>query len=127
VAGVEASDRVSHALSDISGRTSKVASVMNEIVAASDQQREGIAQVNTAITQMSVGTQAAAANAEESAAAAEELSGQAQTMQEVVSAFAVGGAPGNRSTPSVAVSRPSPLVPPSVRRKPRTSDVFAEF
>ena len=87
VAGVEASDRVSIALTDISERTAKVSLVMNEIVASSAQQRIGVGQVNTAVAQMNAGTQDSAANAEESASAAEELASQAHMMQDVVSAF----------------------------------------
>ena len=87
LAGVQASDRVSVALTDISERTSKVSLVMNEIVAASAQQRIGVGQVNAAVTQMNAGTQDSAANAEESASAAEELASQAHMMQDVVSAF----------------------------------------
>ncbi len=114
VAGVGASNRVSAALSDISDRTTKVTSVMNEIVAATDQQKAGITQVNAAVSQMSAGTQGAAANAEESAAAAEELAGQAQMMQGVVSQFAVGeGASTSGARPAASSAR---AVPPSVRK-----------
>lgn len=87
VAGVGATERVSSALQDIAQRTSNVSTVMATIVAASDQQRQGIGQVNVAVTQLSAGTQSAAANAEESASASEELSGQAQAMQQVVGSF----------------------------------------
>jgi methyl-accepting chemotaxis protein len=101
VAGVGATQRVSSALGDIAAMTSKVSTVMNGIVSASDQQRIGISQVNVAISQMSAGTQAAAANAEESASAAEELSSQAQTMQSVVRAFRLATTSGHRASADV--------------------------
>lgn len=91
VAGVGATERVSSALVDIAERTRQVSTVMNTIVAASDQQRQGIVQVNVAVSQLSAGTQAAAASAEESASASEELSGQAQAMQQVVRSFRLSG------------------------------------
>ncbi len=126
IAGVQASDRVSVALTDISERTSKVSLVMNEIVAASTQQRVGVGQVNAAVTQMNAGTQDSAANAEESASAAEELASQAHMMQEVVAAFKLGkGSPtspsGSRS-PSVAKAR----VRPSLARAEPVHE-FADF
>ncbi len=127
MAGVGASNRVSAALADISERTTKVSTVMNEIVAASDQQKAGIVQVNVAVSQMSAGTQSAAANAEESASAAEELSGQAQTMQTVVRAFVVGNAQ-RQSTPSYASDAGRTLkTPPSAKRGAKRSIPFAEF
>ncbi|MEN6428546.1 MAG: hypothetical protein ABFE13_24625, partial [Phycisphaerales bacterium] len=53
--------------------------------AASQEQAQGIDQVNTAVSQMDKVTQQNAANAEESASASEELSAQAESMKEVVS------------------------------------------
>ena len=126
VAGVGASERVSTALGDISQRTTKVSTVMAEIVAASDQQRVGIEQVNAAVSQMSAGTQGAAANAEESAAAAEELSGQAQMMQDVVRAFVVGktiAAADSATSGNTAAMR----TPPSAARPTRRPSAHAAF
>jgi methyl-accepting chemotaxis protein len=62
----------------------KVGTAMDEIAASVKEQSEGLAQINTAVTQMDKVTQSNAASAEESAAAAEELSAQAETMKEVV-------------------------------------------
>ena len=49
----------------------KVAELVREISAASNEQSQGIEQINTAITQMDTITQQNAANAEESASASE--------------------------------------------------------
>ena len=73
--------------------TKKVAEIITEIAAASDDQSKGIEQVNTAISQMDKVTQANAADAEESASAAEELNAQAEQMLSVVGELSsiVGG------------------------------------
>ncbi len=58
----------------------KVEQLVDEIAAASQEQSQGICQVNTAIAEMDKVTQQTAANAEESAAASEELMAQAEQM-----------------------------------------------
>ncbi len=63
---------------------SKVTALVAEVAAASNEQSQGISQINTAVGQMDKVTQSNAANAEESAAAAEELNAQAEAMKEVV-------------------------------------------
>ena len=59
----------------------KVEQLVDEIAAASQEQSQGIGQVNIAVTEMDKVTQQTAANAEESAAAAEELNAQAEQMK----------------------------------------------
>ena len=58
-----------------------------EITAASNEQAQGVAQINTGLGQVDRVTQQSTAHAEESAAAAEELAGQAKVLQDLVSAF----------------------------------------
>jgi uncharacterized phage infection (PIP) family protein YhgE len=58
--------------------------LVSEIATASSEQHQGIAQVNTAVSQMDKVTQSNAGSAEESAAAAEELNAQATSMQQAV-------------------------------------------
>jgi methyl-accepting chemotaxis protein len=64
----------------------QVTSIMGEIVAASHEQSEGIAQVNLAVTEIDGTTQQNAALVEQ-AAAAGSLQEQAATLQQVVSVF----------------------------------------
>ena len=66
------------------GSSAKVAELVAEIAAASNEQAQGIDQINTAVTEMDKVTQQNAANAEESASAAEEMSAQAETMKGMV-------------------------------------------
>ncbi|HWL16847.1 MAG TPA: hypothetical protein VNR00_14665, partial [Opitutus sp.] len=62
----------------------RVDALVAEIATASQEQSQGIQQVNTTVSQMDKVTQSTASNAEETAAAAEELSAQAVAMQDAV-------------------------------------------
>ena len=59
----------------------KVIELVAEIAAASDEQSQGIKQINTAIQEMDKSTQQNAASAEEAASASEELSAQAMQLK----------------------------------------------
>ena len=82
--GVEISREVAKSLADITDATKKVNDLVSEIAAASNEQAQGIGQINTAVTQMDQVTQQNASNAEESASASEELSAQAEGMKDIV-------------------------------------------
>lgn len=82
--GVKISEKVAHSLAAIVQKAQKVDGLVAEIVTASQEQSQGIAQVNTAVGQMDKVTQANASSAEETAAAAQELKAQAAIMQENV-------------------------------------------
>ena len=82
--GADISAKVAKSLEEIVGKARQVDEMAGEVAAASQEQSQGIAQVNTAVTQMDKVTQSNAANAEESAAAAEELTAQAETLKEAV-------------------------------------------
>ena len=70
--------------SSVSKSASKVAELVAEISAASNEQAQGIEQVNTAVAEMDKVVQQNAANAEESASASEELNAQAKQMKGMV-------------------------------------------
>jgi len=82
--GVDIAGEVSKVLDEIVGSVSKTTDLVGEIAAASQEQAQGIDQVNTAVSQMDKVTQQNAANAEESASASEELSAQAESMNQAV-------------------------------------------
>ncbi|PKN64581.1 MAG: hypothetical protein CVU57_14305 [Deltaproteobacteria bacterium HGW-Deltaproteobacteria-15] len=71
----------------------KVGDLVDEIAAASNEQSQGIDQVNKAVAEMDKVVQQAAANAEESASAAEEMNAQALQMKQFVNKLVslVGG------------------------------------
>ncbi|MHC4887599.1 MAG: methyl-accepting chemotaxis protein [Planctomycetota bacterium] len=78
------------AVEESSGR---VAGLVSEITVASNEQAQGVDQVNTAVAQMDKVTQQNAANAEQSASASEELNAQADQLNGIVRDLAamVGG------------------------------------
>jgi len=82
--GVEISGKVARGLDEIVARVRQVDELAAEVAVASKEQSEGIAQINTAVTQMDQVTQANAAGAEESAGAANELSSQAVILKGAV-------------------------------------------
>ena len=82
--GAEISAKVAKSLEEIVGKARQVDEMAGEVAAASQEQSQGIAQVNTAVTQMDKVTQSNAASAEESASAAEELNAQALALKEAV-------------------------------------------
>ena len=115
-------------MSEIVGSVQRVSDIIGEITAASGEQRDGIAQVNTAVNQLDQMTQQNAALVEESAAAAESLSDQAARLTQVVQVFRLGGffqaqlpAPATKHTPALASpTQPSALRPPRpARRSPK--------
>jgi methyl-accepting chemotaxis protein len=83
-AGVEISAEVTKVLGEITTGIAKTSDLVNEIAAASQEQAQGVDQINKAVSQMDKVTQQNAAAAEESASASEELNAQAASMKEVV-------------------------------------------
>jgi len=78
--GVAINSKVSAGLQEIVTKARRVDELVAEIATASGEQNQGIAQINTAVSQMDKVTQTTAANAEESAAASEELNAQAHVL-----------------------------------------------
>jgi methyl-accepting chemotaxis protein len=85
--GVIINSEVLRNFQEITERINKVSQVVAEIAAASDQQDQGISQLNRAVEQLNQLTQQNAANAEESAAAAQEMSSQSEEMRSMVAGF----------------------------------------
>ncbi|MET0320874.1 MAG: methyl-accepting chemotaxis protein [Duganella sp.] len=90
----------------------QVADIMGEITAATQEQSNGIEEVNQAITQMDEMTQQNAALVEEAAAAAESMQEQAEILARAVSIFKLAS-DGGRSAPA------SRLAPVAVKAAPR--------
>jgi methyl-accepting chemotaxis protein len=96
-AGVEAAKKVGAALGEMSANVRKANELIGEIAAASQEQSQGIEQINIAVQQMDKVVQSNAANAEETASASEELTAQAETLREAVDIL-VGSASSGNST-----------------------------
>lgn len=67
--------------SEVSGMAGKVGSLVGEIAVASNEQTQGLEQVNKAMAEIDRVTQQTAASSEEAASASEELSAQAEYMK----------------------------------------------
>ncbi len=106
VSGVEISARVAQSFDQIAVKTREVDQYVAEIADASEEQSQGVSQINLAVSQMDQVTQSNAANAEESAAAAEELNAQAESVKDSVLMLQrlVGG--GNLPSHPIATSMP---------------------
>jgi len=118
----------------------QVADIMSEITAATQEQSNGIEEVNLAITQMDEMTQQNAALVEQAAAAAESMQEQAQKLAHAVSIFKLDGdahkalrAP--LRAPRVAMAAPraavthqaAPAAAPQPRKAAATSEDWEEF
>jgi methyl-accepting chemotaxis protein len=89
-AGTDLVDESGQTLTGIVESIKKVADIVAEINAASQEQSAGIDQVNTAVTQMDDMTQQNAALVEEAAAASRSMQDQAAGMSELMTFFTVG-------------------------------------
>ncbi|MFL6631062.1 MAG: methyl-accepting chemotaxis protein, partial [Massilia sp.] len=97
----------------------RVTDIMGEISAASQEQTDGIGQVQLAISQMDQATQQNAALVEEAAAASESLREQAAKLSHTVAVFRLGGAHERRApAPAVQPRQAAPAIAPPVRKKP---------
>ena len=114
--GVLLSSKVAEVLDGIVGKVRQVDELVAEVSAASQQQTQGINQINHAITQMDQATQSNAASAEEGAAAAEELNAQAMALKHsVAELLQLIGEHGAAPTASGSQLRP-PHTPGSIPR-----------
>jgi len=86
-AGSELVNQAGKTMQEIVSSVRRVADIMSEITAASNEQRSGIEEVNRAIVQMDEVTQQNAALVEQAAAAAESLQEQATQLVQAVSVF----------------------------------------
>lgn len=87
-------------LEGIASKVKRVADLVAEISAASQEQASGIDQVNRAITQMDTVTQSNAAQVEELSSTSQSLGSQAEHMKSLVAHFSLGAS--GTATPAVA-------------------------
>lgn len=85
--GTKIANETAEALNKIVENTVQVADFIGQIAVASNEQAEGIAQINAAVMQVSTVVQTNSATSEESASASEELASQAEMLKDQVSQF----------------------------------------
>ncbi|MDB5918510.1 MAG: hypothetical protein JWR40_2744 [Massilia sp.] len=107
-------DEAGKTMTEVVASIARVTNIMNEITVASDEQRDGIEQVNQAVTQMDTVTQQNAALVEQAAAAAASMQEQSARLSEVVGVFKLNklAAP---QQPRVAAPARAQLPPPLAR------------
>ena len=86
--GTTVMDGTDGEFSDVVGRTRKMGELLREIAAASDQQAQGIEQINRAVAEMDRSVQQNAAAAEQSAGASNEMSAEAERVKAIVQELA---------------------------------------
>ncbi|MBB3140402.1 methyl-accepting chemotaxis protein [Halomonas organivorans] len=102
--GAELVKRAETSLAEVLEASTRVNDIMGEITAASDEQSNGIGQINQAVMEMDRVTQQNAARVQSSAQAATELDQQATELAHAVAAFRLRGA-GMERAPSLAQRR----------------------
>ena len=103
--GSQVTMEVGESLSSIVQSVAKVTDLVGGIATGSDEQAQGVEQINSAVSQMDKITQMNAASAEQCASAAEELSAQAQTVKNMVANLVkvVGGSSARHASQKQAV------------------------
>ena len=86
-------NQTNDAFAEVSASAHKVGELVGEIAAASQEQSQGIDQINLAVAEMDKVVQSTAATAEESASASEEMNAQAEQMKQIAMVLAdiIGG------------------------------------
>ncbi len=108
-------------MEDIVSSVRRVSDLIGEITASSTEQRDGINQVNQAVSNLDQMTQQNAALVEESSAAALSMQEQAQRLSQVVSVFKLG----QETMPSSRVMRASNRVPVQISVAQATKSISA--
>ncbi|MBU1107725.1 MAG: HAMP domain-containing protein [Candidatus Riflebacteria bacterium] len=89
--GTRIASATEQALQEIVASSVKVADLVGEIAAASNEQAQGILEIGQGLEQIDKVSQQNTANAEETAAASEELSGQARELNRLLEKFQLRG------------------------------------
>ncbi|MCF6180141.1 MAG: bacteriohemerythrin, partial [Geopsychrobacter sp.] len=89
--GTLVAEKTAEALEGVVNGITKVSDLVSEIAAASQEQAEGIGQINTGLSQIDQVIQQNTASAEESAATSEELASQAGQLADMLNRFVLAG------------------------------------
>ncbi|MCF5631752.1 HAMP domain-containing protein, partial [Pseudomonas syringae] len=109
---VEMAEKAGKLLDEMVPSINKTSDLVQEISAASEEQAAGVAQINTAMTQLNQVTQQNASSSEELAATAEEMSSQAEQLQQSMSFFTLDSSPRAMAQSSSIDSHSSPTRQP---------------
>jgi methyl-accepting chemotaxis protein len=115
--GTSIAARTAEALKEIVAGATRVTDLVSEIAAASNEQAQGISQINTGLSQIDQVTQQNTASAEETASSAQELAGVTARLKRLVDQFESGG--------TMIEEEPEPVIetrPPAKRLQGGRSD-----
>jgi|GEM_PF-605632 len=101
-AGMATVSQAGTIMTEIVTSVKSVADIMTSITTASQEQRRGIDEINTAVTQMDAMTQQNAAMVEQASAAAISLEEQVEALNRALSMFRLSSTPGNVSSVRLA-------------------------
>ncbi len=118
--GVQISDKMSTHLTAIVEKTRRLNEMITEIAQASDEQSQGIAQINNAVSHMDKVTQGNASLAQETAASSQDLRTQSEQVSEAVAQLMlmIRGIRDGSAAPAGAVPAEPLMAPASPRRAP---------
>ncbi|WLH10586.1 methyl-accepting chemotaxis protein [Pseudomonas hefeiensis] len=112
---VDMAEKAGHLLNEMVPSINKTSDLVQEISAASEEQAAGVAQINTAMTQLNQVTQQNASSSEELAATAEEMSSQAEQLQQAMSFFTLDAPAKSANQPLKVDNTPGPSSRKTVR------------
>jgi methyl-accepting chemotaxis protein len=119
--GSDTVNRTNEAFSKVASGAKKVGGLVGEISAASNEQSQGLEQINRALAEMDNVLQKNAGSAEESASAAEELNAQADHLKGIIIELSLMIGSGHRNS-----AIPLPTLPPKEVRKIQAHPSFKE-
>ncbi len=107
--GKTVAEQTAESLQKIMDKTMKLNDLIGEIAVASGEQADSISQIVKAISQIDIVTQRNTASSEESASVSEELSGQADSLHNLVQHFKLADDGSSRAMPSKKMTTPTDL------------------
>ncbi|ACL05613.1 Methyl-accepting chemotaxis sensory transducer [Desulfatibacillum aliphaticivorans] len=121
--GNDIAEKTAEALTGINDTITKVADLVGEIAAASNEQAQGISQINIGLSQIDDATQQNTANAEETSAAAQALSAQSTQVQAQLARFKIKG---DGTCKAAYSGERAKTVRPAIGNKPRIQDGWGQ-
>ncbi len=106
--GADFVNKSGEALKEIIGSVKQVSRIISEVTAATEEQKQGIDQINIAVMELDNMTQQNAALVEETASASEEMAGQAQELLQMMHRFKTKNVLHSEQKKNVAVKISAP-------------------
>jgi len=112
---VKLAEKAGNLLDQMVPSIKKTSDLVQEIAAASQEQSQGVGQINGAMGQLNKATQQNASASEELAATAEEMGGQAAQLQELMSFFRLDNSTGKKVGAGGTAKKPAKAAPKAAK------------